>query len=53
MALHVELEVTVIVGPHIGIGHSKLPRLQLRGFFVGCDVKLGVGEEEESLNEGI
>ena len=53
MTLRLVCEVMVINGPDIGIGHSSPSHPQVREFFVGCDVKLGVGEQEESLNEGV
>ena len=53
MALRLQCGVKVITGPHIGIGHSSLLLSQIRGLFVGRDVKSGVGEEEESLYEGV
>ena len=53
MALRLQCELMVIAGPHVGIGHSSLLLSQIRVFFVGCYVKFGVEEEEESLNEGV
>ena len=53
MALRLICEVMVMNCPHTGICYSSPSHSQVRGFFVGCDVKLGVGEEEELLNEGV